>query len=78
MKLIDSELSEHAKASALPTDRERQAAYTKLDTKIRNRLKLPVRKYYSWNAETGVVIINEKSDRPLPVNKISKSDQVHD
>lgn len=77
MSLTPGELRTHANIYGLASDVERQAAFHVLDAQIRARLpEIPERKYYTFNPVDGVVIIDMKRDRPLPVLKISKSNQL--
>lgn len=76
MKLTPKELRAHADACGLRTDAERQAAFRVLDEQIRARLPaIPTRRYYTFNPIDGVIVVDNNRDRPLPVAKISKSDQ---
>lgn len=74
MRLTDKECEAHRAAGALPTDVLRQGAYSLLDDKIRSRLKIPERLYYSPNFNTGAVVLDMKRTRVPPVKKLSKSD----
>jgi hypothetical protein len=77
MKLTHEELRIHAWASGLSPDAKRQAAFHTLDEQIRARLpEIPERRYYTFNPVDGRVIVDMNRDRPLPVLKISKSDQL--
>lgn len=76
LRLTLDELRKHAAASGLRTDAERQAAYRVLDEQIRARLPgIPARRYYTFDPVDGTIVVDNTRDRPLPVKKISKSDQ---
>lgn len=74
LSLTREELLEHARVAASVTDAERQAGYARLDKKIRTRLSILARRYYSWHTQTGLVLIDMNRERVPPVKKISKSD----
>jgi hypothetical protein len=75
MKLTKEELRLHAWACGLP-DAKKQAALHTLDQQIRARLpEIPTRHYYTFNPLDGVIRVDTTRDRPLPINKISKSNQ---
>lgn len=77
LALTREELRIYAWACGLDTDAKRQGAFHVLDAQIRARLPvIPERRYYTFNPVDGVVIIDMKRDRPLPVLKISKSNQL--
>jgi hypothetical protein len=77
LRLTPDELRIHANIYGLDTDVERQAAFHVLDAQIRARLPIiPERRYYTFNPVDGAIIIDMKRDRPLPVLKISKSNQL--
>jgi hypothetical protein len=76
MHLNNEELRIHAWASGLSPDAKRQAAFHTLDEQIRARLPdIPARRYYTFNPIDGEIRVDMTRDRPLPVKKISKSDQ---
>lgn len=76
MKLTAEELRIHAWACGLPTDEKRQKAFHTLDEQIRARLpQIPERRYYTFNPIDDEIRVDTTRDRPLPVKKISKSDQ---
>lgn len=74
-RLTRNEMREHTAACGLPTDAERQAAWNELSERIRTRLNIPSNRFYTFHILTGDVVIDTKRDRPIPVKKISKSDQ---
>lgn len=76
MNLTAEELRIHAWAYGLPNDEKRQKAFRTLDEQIRARLtEIPARHYYTFNPIDGEIRVDMTRDRPLPVAKISKSDQ---